>query len=60
MSDECGVPCAAPKVDPNGKDKSENCGRWGCGKDKPFKLRHMWTYERRCIDEMGPNVRVRD
>ena len=53
-----------PKIDPNGKSKSDNCGRWGCGKDKPFKLRHMWSYERRCIDTMRegkiPNVRVHD
>ena len=52
------------KVDPNGKDKSDNCGRWGCGKDKPFKLRHMWSYERRCIDTMRqgkiPQIRVKD
>jgi hypothetical protein len=51
-------------VDPNGKDKSENCGRWGCGKDKPFRFRHMWTYEKRCIDSMRqgniPNLRVKD
>jgi len=52
------------KVDPNGKKKQDNCGRWGCGKDKPFRLRHMWSYERRCIDAMRqgklPNIRVFD
>ena len=53
-----------PKVDPNGKDKGDNCGRWGCGKDKPFKLRHMWSYEKRCLNKLRegeiPRIRVKD